>query len=76
MAEKILEIEREDDAVVVRFNRRCMPWGPLMTPVAGQHFRAATREVLLAMRNLIDAAVACSEAREQESQPVTKVNIQ
>ncbi|MBI2958307.1 MAG: hypothetical protein HYY32_05630, partial [Chloroflexi bacterium] len=62
MGEKIIEIEREGDAVVVRFHRQFIPRMP-----AGvrQHARAAGREVLMALRNMIDVAVEYSEAKDK-----------
>lgn len=72
--QKILEIEREGEEIVVRFHPRLLP---SMGPEPPGHIRSAGREMLLAVRSLIDAAVQYSEEREKKREhPRTKVEVE
>ncbi|MFQ5825922.1 MAG: hypothetical protein ACE5IA_01065 [Dehalococcoidia bacterium] len=63
MAEKILEIERTPgEEIVLRFKA---PSCPLLPEAAREHFWAARKEMLLAMRSLLDAAIEWVEVREK-----------
>ena len=63
MAEKILEIERnEGEEIVLRFKiPSCLP----LPEAAREHFWASRKEMLLALRSLLDAAIDRVEAREK-----------
>ena len=74
MGEKILEVEREGEEVVIRFRQHLVPGMP---ESARLHMMAAGKEMLLAFRNLIDVAVEYSEVKEKQraSRQRTKVDI-
>ena len=62
MNEKILEIERNSEEITLRFKR---PLLQLLPPEARDHFVAARKETLLALRSLLDAAIGCIERRAE-----------
>jgi len=68
MAEKILEIEHHPgEEIVLRFKPPSIPVVPEATR---SHFRAARKEMLLALRGLLDAAI--EQAEEAEKTKTTK----
>ncbi len=63
MSEKILEIERSaDNELVIRLRR---PKLGLMRDDTAEHLRTARKELLLAVRGVIDAAIRCTEEEEK-----------
>ena len=62
MSEKILEIERNAEEVILRFRQ---PVLQLLPVEAKAHFKAARKETLLAMRSLLDAAIGRLERSEE-----------
>jgi hypothetical protein len=63
MAEKILEIERNPgEEIVLRFK---VPACPVLPEAAREHFWMANKEMLLALRSLLDAAIERAEVREK-----------
>ncbi|MEW6033441.1 MAG: hypothetical protein AB1603_01135 [Chloroflexota bacterium] len=75
MEEKILEITHvPGEEIVVRF-RPC--YMRQMPTAARQHLRTARKEMLLAMRNLIDVVLESTEARERKGRKArTKVEVE
>ena len=73
MAEKILEIEREGEEVILRFRRP-----DLRVPEDTRgHLRAARKETLLAIRSLIDRAIERDEEAEKgKGKKRTKIEVQ
>lgn len=64
MGERILEVERvSEDEVMVRFKMSKLR---LLPPSTTEHVRTARRELLLAFRGLVDAALESLEQREGE----------
>lgn len=63
MSDSLLEFERlPDDGFVVRVRAPRF----LMVPAESrQHVRAAQKEMLLALRGLIDSAIECVEEKEK-----------
>jgi len=72
VSEKILEIERNSEEVVVRFRR---PILQLLSNEARAHFKAARKETLLAMRSLLDSAIEHLE-RSQEKKGKRRAKIE
>ncbi len=63
MAEKILEIERNaGDEIVLRFKPSACR---VLPEAAREHFWTANKEMLLALRGFLDAAIERTEAREK-----------
>ena len=64
MGERIFEIERvSDEELVFRFKMKKLGLVPI---VPGEHMRMAGRELLLAVRSLIDGSIECLEPKKDE----------
>ncbi len=75
MSEKILEIEHHPgEEVVLRFKT---PSLSLMPEETRSHFRAARKEMLLALRSLLDKAIErVEEVEKTKAKKRTKVEVQ
>ena len=75
MGESIFEIEhRPGDEIVLRFKS---PSLPIMSEETRSHFRTAQKEVLLALRSLIDKAIErAEEAEKPKTKKRTKIEVQ
>ena len=62
MTEKILEIERNGEDIVLRLKRHELPHVPEDTK---GHLRIAGKETLLAIRSLLDRAIERTEEAEK-----------
>ena len=75
MAEKILEIERQGEEVILRFRKP-----DLHVPEdTKSHLRVARKETLLAIRSLIDMAIERAEEEEKgkgKGKKRTKIEVQ
>lgn len=56
------------------FRAKCKELRPFFPEEFRQHTKAARREMLLAMRSLIDAAIACTE--EKPKKKATKIKVE
>ena len=64
MGERIFEIERvSEEELVFRFKMKKLR---LVPTVPAEHVRAAGRELLLAVRSLIDASIEYLERKKEE----------
>jgi hypothetical protein len=75
MAEKIIEVEYHPGGeVVLRFKAPMLPFVPEATR---GHFRSAHKEVLLALRSLLDKAIERAEKAEKTgTKKRTKIEVQ
>lgn len=75
MAEKIFEIEHQPgEEVVLRFK---LPGLAIMPEATKGHFRMARKEVLLALRSVLDKAIERAEkAEEAKTKKRTKIEVQ
>jgi len=75
MAERILELERRPgEEYVLRFRPSKLRFLPETTR---QHTRAAQKELLLAVRSLIDGAIErLEEAEKRKGKPRTKIEVE
>jgi len=75
MAEKIFEIEHSPgEEVVLRFK---VPELSIMPEATKSHLRMAHKEVLLALRSLLDRAIERAEAAEKtKAKKRTKIEVQ
>lgn len=74
MAEKILEVEYQPGEVILRFK---VPMPSLVPEATRSHFRAAHKEMLLALRSLLDKAIEHTEAAEKtRPKERTKIEVQ
>ena len=75
MSEKILEIEHHPgEEVVLRFKA---PSLSLMPEETKSHFRTARKEMLLALRSLLDKAIErAEEAEKTRAKKRTKIEVQ
>jgi len=75
MGESIFEIEhRPGEEIVLRFKS---PSIPIMPEETKSHFRMAQKEVLLALRSLLDKAIEqAEEAEKTKSKKRTKIEVQ
>jgi len=75
MTEKIIEVEyHPGEEVVLRFKAPMLPFVP---EAAKGHFRTAHKEVLLALRSLLDKAIERTEKAEKTgTKKRTKIEVQ
>ena len=75
MTEKIIEVEyHPGEEVVLRFNASMFPFVPEATK---GHFRTARKEMLLALRSLLDKAIEHTEKAEKTgAKKRTKIEVQ
>ena len=75
MAEKIFEIERQPGGeVVLRFK---VPELSFVSEATRGHFRMAHKEMLLALRSLLDRAIErAEEAEKTKAKKRTKIEVQ
>ena len=75
MAEKIFEIEHQPgEEVVLRFKVSGLS---IMPEATKDHFRIAHKEVLLALRSLLDGAIErAEEAEKTKAKKRTKIEVQ
>jgi len=75
MAERIFEIEYQPgEEVVLRFK---VPALSIMPEATRSHFRVARKEVLLALRSLLDKAIErAEEAEKTRAKKRTKIEVQ
>ena len=75
MAERIFEIEHSPgEEVVLRFK---VPELSIMPEATKSHFRTARKEILLALRSLLDKAIERAEAAEKtKAKKRTKIEVQ
>lgn len=75
MAESIFEIEhRPGEEIVFRFKS---PSISIMPEATRSHFRTAEKEVLLALRSLLDKAIErAEEAEKPKTKKRTKIEVQ
>jgi len=75
MAERIFEIEHQPgEEVVLRFKVPGLPFVPEATK---GHFRMAHKEMLLALRSLLDRAIErAEEAEKTKAKKRTKIEVQ
>ena len=72
---RVLEVERKDEEVVLRFK---LP--EILPSSTREHGRTATRETLLALRDLVDKtldwAIESFEKEEPEAKKKTKIAVE
>jgi len=75
MAERIFEIEHQPgEEVILRFKLPGLPFVPEATK---GHFRMAHKEMLLALRSLLDRAIErAEEAEKTKTKKRTKIEVQ
>jgi len=74
MGEKILELERiSEEEVVLRLRTKRLGLLPNSTR---EHVRTAGRELLLALRSLVDAALEYSEQKEETKKKRAKIDVE
>lgn len=75
MNERIFEYEyRPGEELVLRLRP---PKIQILPPEAREHFRAARRELLLALRSLLDSAIEALEKREKKGPKArTKIKVE
>lgn len=73
MGEKVFECElTEDEEVVLRIRK---PGIRMFSPEVRGHLLSARKEMLMAMRNLIDAALAGLAEKEEEERKARRMEI-
>ncbi|MDI6857508.1 MAG: hypothetical protein QME71_04235 [Dehalococcoidia bacterium] len=73
MAEKVFECElTEDEEIVLRIRK---PGMRMFSPEVRGHLLSARKEMLMAMRNLIDAALAGLTEKEEKEQKARRTEI-
>ncbi len=74
MVEKILEVEhRPGEEIVVRFR---IPKARLLPASSRSHLRIAEKELLLALRSIVDAAIESVERAEKGKKERTKIKVE
>ncbi len=75
MAERIFEIEHQPgEEVILRFKLTGLPFVPEATK---GHFRMAHKEMMLALRSLLDRAIErAEEAEKTKTKKRTKIEVQ
>jgi len=73
MAARLLEIDcNRDDGLTIRLKPRTLRLLPESTR---GHLRAANKELLLALRSVIDSAIEYTEQREQRARPHRRIQV-
>jgi len=74
MDERFFDVEiRPGEEIVLHFRPGKLPWLP---PEAKNHVHEAQKEMLLALRSLIDRAIERVEEKEKPTTNRTKINIE
>lgn len=73
MAEKLFECEwSEEEGLILRIRK---PGMRMLSPEVRSHLLSARKEMLMAVRNLIDAALAGLAEREEERSKTRRMEI-
>jgi hypothetical protein len=73
MERKLFEVEyRPGEELVLRFRP---PKPSIVSEEAKEHFKAAHKEMLLSLRNLVDKAIEHVEQAEKEATPKTRTKV-
>lgn len=74
MAETVFSIERgPEDELIVRFKPKMLPLLP--TPVR-DHLRAVRKDVLLAVRSMLDEAISAMEREEKPKKKKATIEVE
>ena len=71
--ERILDFERMDDGTYALYFRP--PKVDVLPQESREHFREAQRELLLAFRGLVDAAIQRGEEQEKQSRGARRIEV-